>query len=163
MVLLSDTTQKTSPSAPAAGAGRQPQHSSVYISESSRLEVGIVLLLFVATCLYLRLFYHYTNLDADEGVILQGAQRILNGEVPYRDFFSFFTPGSYYWMALLFKVFGDSILVARAALIVYGGLFSVLTYLLARRVCSRGTALFTVYLLTLTCLPYCFLALHNWD
>jgi len=163
MILLSDTAQKTSPSAPAPGAGRQTQHSPVYVSESSRLEVGIVLLLFVATCLYLRLFYDYTDLNGDEGIILQGAQRILNGEVPYRDFFSFFTPGSYYWMALLFKVFGDSILVARTALIVYGGLFSVLTYLLARRVCSRGTALLTVYLLTLTCLPYSFLALHNWD
>jgi len=125
--------------------------------------VGIVLLLFVATCLYLRLFYDYTNLTCDEGVILQGTQRILNGEVLYRDFFSFFTPGSYYWMALLFKVFGDSILVARAALIVYGGLFSALTYLLARRVCSRWMAVFTVYLLTLTCLPYAFMALHNWD
>jgi 4-amino-4-deoxy-L-arabinose transferase-like glycosyltransferase len=125
--------------------------------------VGIVLLLFVATCLYLRLFYDYTNLNGDEGVILQGAQRILNGEVLYRDFFSFSTPGSYYWMALLFKVFGNSILVARAALVVYGGVFSVLTYLLARRVCSRWTAVFTVYLLTLTCLPYVFMALHNWD
>jgi hypothetical protein len=30
-------------------------------------------------------------------------------------------------------------LVARAALIVYGGLYFVFTYLLARRVCSRGT------------------------
>jgi len=50
MILLSDRTQKTWPSAPAPGAGRRPQHSSVYISESSRLDVGIVLLLFVATC-----------------------------------------------------------------------------------------------------------------
>ncbi len=33
--------------------------------------------MFVATCLYLRLFYNYTNLNGDEGVILQGAQRRL--------------------------------------------------------------------------------------
>src|SRR5208337_404178 len=43
------------------------------------------------------------------------------------------------------------------------GAFSVLTYLLARRVCSRWTAVLTVYLLTLTCVPYVFMALHNWD
>jgi Dolichyl-phosphate-mannose-protein mannosyltransferase len=135
----------------------------VTIPEKSRSEWAIALLLFVASCLYLRLFYNYTVLNGDEGVSLQGAQRILNGEVPYRDFFTFFTPGSYYWTALLFKIFGDSILVARAALIMYGGVFSVFTYLLARRVCSRWAALFTVYLLTLTCLPYKFVALHNWD
>jgi 4-amino-4-deoxy-L-arabinose transferase-like glycosyltransferase len=131
--------------------------------ERSRSEWLIVLLVFVGTCLYYRIFYSYTVLNGDEGIVLQGAQRILNGEVLYRDFFSFLTPGSFYWMALLFKVFGSSILVAHGALIVYGGIFSVLTYLLARRVCARWCALFTVYLLTLTCLPYCFFALHNWD
>jgi hypothetical protein len=73
-----------------------------------------VLLLFVASCLYLRVFYDYSNLNGDEGIVLQGAQRILNGEILHRDLFSFLPPGSYYWMALLFKIFGSSILVARA-------------------------------------------------
>ena len=123
----------------------------------------IALVLFVGTCLYYRVFYSYTVLNGDEGIVLQGAQRILNGEVVYRDFFSFLSPGSFYWMALLFKVFGSSILVAHGALIVYGGIFSVLTYLLARRVCARWCALFVVYLFALTALPYQFRALHNWD
>ena len=102
-------------------------------------------------------------INGDEGIVLQGAQRVLEGEVPYRDFFSFFTPGSYYWLALFFKVFGSSILVARAVLMVEGGLFSVLTYLLARRVCSRWSALLAAYFVTLTCVPYRFDVLHNWD
>ena len=135
----------------------------VYFPEKSRKELLVVAGIFTACCLYFRLYYNYTTLNPVEGIIPQGAQRILNGEVLYRDFFSFYTPGSYYWMALLFRVFGDSILVPRAALIVYGGIFSVLTYLLARRVCSRTTALLTVYLLTLTCLPFVFFPLHNWD
>jgi len=134
-----------------------------FLPEGSSRERWIALLLFVVSCLYLRLFYDYTKLNGDEGIVLQGAQRILQGQVLYRDFFSFFTPGSYYWMALLFKIFGSSILVGRAALIVYGGLFSVLTYLLARRVCSRWSALLAAYFVTLTCLPYRFLVLHNWD
>ncbi|HLY62082.1 MAG TPA: glycosyltransferase family 39 protein [Terriglobia bacterium] len=131
--------------------------------EKSRADLLIALGLFVVTCLYLRIFYNYTKFNPDEGLILQGAERILNGEVLYRDFFSFYTPGSYYWTALLFKVFGNSLLVARAALVVYGGIFSVFTYLLARRVCSRWAAIFTVYLLTLTALPSAFVYLHNWD
>ncbi len=137
--------------------------NDLFFPEGSSRDRWIVLLLFVASCLYLRLFYDYTILNADEGIVLQGAQRILQGQVLYRDFFSFYTPGSYYWMALLFKIFGSSILVGRAALVIYGGVFSVLTYLLARRVCARWSALFAAYLVTLVCLPFRFLVLHNWD
>jgi len=136
---------------------------SIRAPENRTTEWGIALLCFAVSCLYLRLFYDYSILNADEGIVLQGAQRLLQGQVLYRDFFSFFTPGSYYWMALLFKIFGSSILVARAALIVYGGLFSVLTYLLARRVSPRWSALLACYAVTLTCLPFRFVALHNWD
>ena len=135
----------------------------VYPPEKSRSELLIAAAVFTLSCLYFCLFYSYTIFDADEGIILQGAQRILNGEVLYRDFFSFFTPGSYYWTALLFKVFGDSILVPRAALIVYGGIFPVLTYLLARRVCSRWNAVLAIFPIVVMCLPYRFSVLHNWD
>jgi 4-amino-4-deoxy-L-arabinose transferase-like glycosyltransferase len=142
---------------------RSARAEQYFLPERSSQEMWIAFLLFVVTCLYLRLFYRYTTFHSDEGLILQGAQRIIQGQVLYRDFFSFYPPGSYYWLALLFKVFGSSILVGRAALMVYGGLFSVLTYLLARRVCSRSSALFGAYTVTLTCLPYRFMVLHNWD
>jgi len=102
-------------------------------------------------------------MDPDEGIILQGAQRILRGEVLYRDFFSFFTPGSYYLLAALFKAFGNSLMVARTALVVFGGVFSVVTYLLARRVCQRWSALTAACVVSFTSLPYRFMALHNWD
>ncbi|PYX04784.1 MAG: hypothetical protein DMG85_16745, partial [Acidobacteria bacterium] len=108
------------------------------IPENQAGERQIALLLFVLTCAYLSLFRRYTTMDPDEGIVLQGAQRILQGQVLYRDFFSFFTPGSYYLLALLFKIFGDSFLVARTALVLFGGAYSVVTYLLARRVCTRG-------------------------
>jgi 4-amino-4-deoxy-L-arabinose transferase-like glycosyltransferase len=136
---------------------------SLCLPEKQPSERWIALLLFALTCSYLYLFRRYTYMDPDEGIILQGAQRILQGQVLYRDFFSFFTPGSYYFLALLFKIFGSSIIVARTALAFYGGVYSVVTYLLARRVCSRGSALFVAVLVTLTTLPFRFLALHNWD
>jgi 4-amino-4-deoxy-L-arabinose transferase-like glycosyltransferase len=131
--------------------------------EASANERWIVLLLFVFSCLYLGLFRDYTVFNADEGVILQGAERILAGQIPYRDFFSFYTPGSSYWMALLFRIFGNSMLAGRAALMLYGGVFSILTYLLARRVCARWSSLLAASAVTLTCLPYRFVILHNWD
>lgn len=126
------------------------------------MERHLALLVFMASFLYLYLFRDYTAIDPDEGIILQGADRILRGQVPYRDFFSFFTPGSYYLLALLFKIFGSSILVARNALVCLGSILSVITYLLARRVSSRWVALVTAALATLTCLPLRFLVLHNW-
>src|SRR5216683_2303336 len=119
----------------------RPRNEAYFCPEASSQERWIALLLSVASCLYLRLFYDYTTLHTDEGIVLQGAQRILQGQVLYRDFFSFYTPGSYYWTALLLRLFGNSILVARAALVIYGGVFSTLTYLTARRVCFRSSAL----------------------
>lgn len=140
---------------------QEPQ--SITVPEKSLREWGVALTIGVLSCLYLMAFRRVTTLNTDEGISLQAAQRILHGQVPYRDFFSFVTPGSYYWTALLFKVFGNSMLVARTALVVYGGVFSLLTYLLARRVCSRRHAALGACLLTVTGLPYYFVAFHNWD
>jgi hypothetical protein len=133
------------------------------LPERSTTERNIAALVFIGSLLYLYLFRLYTMMDPDEGIILQGAERILHGQTPYRDFFSFYTPGSYYLTAALFKLLGDSLPVARTALAAAGSVISALTYLVARRVCSRGVALLAAALTTLTCLPYRFLVLHNWD
>ena len=89
--------------------------------------------LFVLACLYLCAFRRFMLLDPDEGIVLQGAERILRGEVLYRDFFSFSR------RALLpagppLKLFGNSLMVARTTLVLYGGVFTVFAYWMARRV-----------------------------
>ena len=131
--------------------------------ELDTTERAISVAIFAVTLAYLWLFRRYTFLEPDEGIVLQGAQRILQGEVLYRDFFSYFTPGSYYFLALLFRVFGSSFLVGRTALVFFGGIYSVISYLLARRVCSRGTALWVAALVAFITIPYRFEVLHNWD
>jgi hypothetical protein len=122
----------------------------------------VAVALFVFCVAYLSAFRHSSSLEPDEGIVLTGAERILRGEVPYRDFFSFYTPGSFYFVALLFKVFGDSLSVARTSLAVGGAACSVITYVLARRVCSRAIALFAALLATIAGAAYRFLVLHNW-
>jgi hypothetical protein len=113
--------------------------------------------------LYLWQFRNMLFLYADEGIALQGAARILRGQIPYRDFFSYFTPGSYFWNAGLMKVFGDSLLVPRTVVLLYGVLFSVLTFVLARRMASRTGAVVASLLLLICCLPVGFVVMHNWD
>lgn len=142
-----------------------PTRSShpLIIAEKLQAERWIAVGIFVAACAYLCLFVRYASLDPDEGIILQGAQRILDGQVLYRDFFSFYTPGAYYFLAAIFRIFGDSFLVARATLVVYGGIFAVFSYCMARQTCSRNNSLLIAYLAIITCLPWRFMILHNWD
>src|SRR5438445_9109397 len=66
------------------------------IPESLTIERWIAFGIFTLSILYLGVFRSYLTLNPDEGNTLQGAQRVLQGKVPYRDFFSLVTPGSYY-------------------------------------------------------------------
>ena len=66
-----------------------------------------------------------------------GAERVLRGEIPYRDFWTMYAPGHYYLLALLFRLFGPHILVETvAASVVCAGAASVchsLVFKLAHR------------------------------
>jgi hypothetical protein len=49
----------------------------------------------------------------DEGFILYNSHLISQGQIPYRDFFMTTTPGSFYVLALFFKLFGNYIVIGR--------------------------------------------------
>jgi 4-amino-4-deoxy-L-arabinose transferase-like glycosyltransferase len=156
-------TSDISQSVTHLGAAERTQVQLSRPPERSLRDVVIVLLLALLAVFWVWPCFLFTRLDYDEGILLQGAVRILQGQVPYRDFFSFYTPAGYYVYAALFKVFGTSIVVARATLIAYAAFFASVTYLLARRAGSRTQSAFAACLLTLICLPSRFAVLHNWD
>ncbi|MBZ0090251.1 MAG: hypothetical protein K8H90_07730, partial [Thermoanaerobaculia bacterium] len=84
----------------------------------------------------------------DEGDVLYGAQRVLQGGVPYRDFWAIYGPAQYWVVAALFKLFGSSILVERLwDSLVRAGL-ATLAHGLSRRLGGRRIAV-AVWLLTL--------------
>ncbi|HEX8075924.1 MAG TPA: hypothetical protein VF545_13200 [Thermoleophilaceae bacterium] len=71
----------------------------------------------------------------DEGLMLQAADRIAGGQVPYRDFWWYYPPGQPYLLAGLWKLFGPSLLTWRIVRMAADAAVAVLAYRLAR---SRG-------------------------
>jgi hypothetical protein len=77
----------------------------------------------------------------DEGLVLFGAERVLNGDVPHRDFFTLYGPGQFYLLAALFKLFGSSVLVERAWDTVVRCISVVLVFIVVRQAAPPRAAL----------------------
>ena len=71
----------------------------------------------------------------NEGTLTYGAARILHGQILGRDFFEVIGPGTFYWLALFFKLFGATFLASRVYLFVSSLATALCMYFLARRVC----------------------------
>jgi hypothetical protein len=66
----------------------------------------VFLLVWIVSAGYVFPFRNRGWIPHDEGVLGQSAERVLNGEVPHRDFPEIYTGGLTYWNALAFRVFG---------------------------------------------------------
>jgi hypothetical protein len=158
------STISVSVSLPAqADSAERAISESTFIPERSTPEILTAIAVFGITVLYLLPFLRFTVFNADEGITLQGAQRILHGQVLYRDFFGFYTPGSYYWDALIMRIFGSSIGSMRLMLIMEGGALSTVTYLITRRTCSAAISFAVALLTSIASLPLSFYIQHSWD
>jgi hypothetical protein len=69
----------------------------------------------------------------DEGIVLVGADRVLQGHVLYRDFWSMYPPGQFYTLAFLFKLFGTSVLVERIYDLAVRSLLTLCGFLVTRK------------------------------
>ncbi len=72
----------------------------------------------------------------DEGTLLEGGVRVAQGQVFARDFFEVMGPGSFYWLAAFFKLFGINFLASRIDLFVTSLGTGVLIYFFSRRICK---------------------------
>jgi Dolichyl-phosphate-mannose-protein mannosyltransferase len=90
----------------------------------------------------------------DEFLALYGADRVLHGARPYRDFLTLYGPAQFYLLALWFKLFGVSALAGRVydAFIKAG--IACATFALVIRLASRQYAVlaFAAVVLWLTCI-----------
>jgi hypothetical protein len=73
----------------------------------------------------------------DEGILVTGALRTYQGQLLGRDFFEVVGPGTFYWLALFFKLFGPSFFASRICLFVTSLGSALALYSLSRRICRR--------------------------
>jgi hypothetical protein len=98
----------------------------------------------IAAAAYSVLFDRESTLSYSIGYNLYGAERILGGEVPYRDFHTLYPPGTVYLNSALFRVFGGSLYVALFGVYVFRVATSVVVYLCARQVLPQVWSLAAV-------------------
>jgi len=140
-----------------------PAQHERYTPEESLSEIGIATALAGFAVLCATPLLLYIGRGSDEGITFLGAVRVLHGQIPYRDFFSFYTPGCYYLYALIFRVFGPSLAAARSVLLLYAALFTFLNYMLARRFASPSAAVIAALMVSMMSVSVRFQNLHSWD
>jgi hypothetical protein len=128
----------------------------------SRRQHLAYVLLALGSAAYLYPFVRVLWRVGDEGTLVYGAARVAEGAVPYRDFFEVMGPGSFYCLALFFKLFGETWFVTRAVLLVTGVLLTLITYWLARRLGPQSNLLPAILLLVFN-LPLWPATNHHWD
>ncbi len=91
----------------------------------------------LCAAIYLLPFMRLIFIGGDEGSFVDGAVRILHGQVFARDFFEVMGPGPFYLLAGLFKLFGATMVTDRAWLFITSLGTLLAMYFLSRRVCPR--------------------------
>ncbi|MBS1820549.1 MAG: hypothetical protein JST61_01025 [Acidobacteria bacterium] len=109
--------------------------------------------LFFALCasLYILPFMRMLVLGTDEGTLIDGAVRVVNGQVFAKDFLEVMGPGTFYWLALFFKLFGVTFMATRICLFVTSLGTALLMFCLTRKICRPYAALPPVLLMATYC------------
>ncbi len=85
----------------------------------------------------------------DEGIILTGADRVVNGAVPYKDFWSIYPPGNFFLLSFWFELFGTSVLTERIYGIMINACLSTALVVILYKCRIRITYILTGYFLSL--------------
>ncbi len=112
------------------------------------------LVLATGCVVYLYQFIRLFAGGGDEGTLIDGAVRITEGQVPFRDFFEVMGPGTFYWLAMFFKLFGTTWIATRISLIVTLVVTALLIYFLTRRLRTGFEAAPALFCLAISFPPW---------
>ncbi len=119
--------------------------------------------LFIFAFLFYLYYQRVHPLFGDEFNILVQAERVIDGQVPYRDFFQFITPGSIYLSALWLELFGKSIWSIKILSALEGALVFLMVYLLLKNITKSKIVTAIVLLFTLCfCTTFWPFVSHHW-
>ncbi len=114
--------------------------------------VAPLIVFVIAAAIYGSIYFREESIATGIGANLVPAERVLKGEVPYRDFYKIQTPGILLLNAGLFKLWGTTLITAFAGVLVFKILTVVMVFRIARLIVPRLAAVVAT-LLTLVWLP----------
>jgi hypothetical protein len=119
----------------------QPRAAPVGAPRGVMWFIAPLIVLVVTALIYGSIYFREESLATGIGANLVPAERVLKGQVPYRDFYKIQTPGILLLNAGLFKLFGTSLLTAFRGVLVFKVLAVVMVFVVARLVVSPTAAL----------------------
>lgn len=122
----------------------------------------VFLLVWVLSAGYVFSFRNRGWIPHDEGILGQSAERVLNGQVPHRDFPEIYTGGLTYWNALAFRVFGLRLTSLRLILFLSFLTFVPAVFAIASRFGSPLASGLVTLLAVAWSLPNYFAAIPSW-
>jgi hypothetical protein len=111
---------------------------------------------------FFALLFHYPISCPDEGIIATAAERILRGQIPYRDFFSEIAPGSFYFQAFIFRFAGRDLICIRVTVLFLGVILTWLLYRLSRKLLHGPASVLPPLIMVGICYPYNYMLSHHW-
>ena len=112
------------------------------VSRASRLKelLYAVAVLVITASLYGWLFNKESVLNYSIGYNLYGAERVVDGETPYRDFHTLYPPATLYFNAAVFKLLGIGLYNALFGVFVFKALAAFALYLCGEKIMPRSWA-----------------------
>lgn len=111
------------------------------MSINLKRENVFLIILSIITAIYYIPVINLPLAHYDESFILAGADRILKGQIPHKDFSSEYPAGQFYTLAALFKVFGTSVMTERIYDIIIRSFLALTVFLIIRLFSSSLYAL----------------------
>lgn len=110
------------------------------ISRSENIKpLYIAIAIFCANFILAMIDFGNTNICCDMAEYLNNPVRILQGDMPYADFWLLFPPGEVYFPALIYKLFGINTDILRLVTIISSTLIPVASFYLGRLIFRRNS------------------------